>query len=301
MPQTYIPSISVIVTFFNAESTLTDSLMSLRNQDFEDFEVILVNDGSEDSSAQIAEKFVEEDQRFRLYSIPNSGVAAARNLGVSHSRGKYIIHHDADDTRPADAFSRLWAPVSNNQSDIVIGTYKLIHSPQQTKLVQNQKVKDPLILAQMLLDESVHAGLWNKLIKREFYAGLNIPIDIRYMEDKYLLINILLRKPILTFTESVVYHYHVHSASLSHRLSPAFLKSNRLLLDQLYLDARASKIDLDFRLAKAKYKMRCFIKGEYRKAREHFSELNCQILGLKGLSTKWRFLLWINSLFRGKR
>jgi glycosyltransferase involved in cell wall biosynthesis len=96
-----LPLISVIVPAYNAESTLADTLRSVRNQTYPNIEILVVDDGSTDETAQITSDFASRDSRINLLSKPNGGVASARNFGISHSRGDYIAPIDADD---------LWHP-----------------------------------------------------------------------------------------------------------------------------------------------------------------------------------------------
>ena len=89
--------ISIIVPVYNVESYLKECLESIRQQTFTDIEVILVNDGSTDSSKEICERFCQADSRFRLINQENKGLSAARNRGVKESVGEYIMFVDSDD------------------------------------------------------------------------------------------------------------------------------------------------------------------------------------------------------------
>lgn len=92
------PEFSIIVPIYNSERFLAETLRSFQNQTLKNFEVVMVNDGSTDSSASIAELFCLEDARFRLFSTPNRGIAAARNLAVQHARAPWTAVCDSDDT-----------------------------------------------------------------------------------------------------------------------------------------------------------------------------------------------------------
>ena len=96
-------SVSVIVPVYNAEKWLRDALASLQAQSYSDFEVILVDDGSTDTSSSICREFCGMDSRFRLISQKNAGVSAARNAGIDDAHGEWLAFLDADDTMPADA------------------------------------------------------------------------------------------------------------------------------------------------------------------------------------------------------
>ncbi len=91
------PKISVILPFFNAQKTLERAIQSILKQTFKDFECILIDNNSSDKSREIAQKFVDEDNRFKLISEQQQGVVYASNAGWKESKGKYIARMDADD------------------------------------------------------------------------------------------------------------------------------------------------------------------------------------------------------------
>lgn len=92
------PMFTVIVAVYNAEKYLEETLVSLRRQSFQDFEVVMIDDGSRDGSASVASRFCTLDPRFRLYRTENRGISPARNLAVAHARAPWMAVCDADDT-----------------------------------------------------------------------------------------------------------------------------------------------------------------------------------------------------------
>src|SRR5690606_18531829 len=92
------PLISIVVPVYNSEKYLPECIESILNQNYANIELIIVNDGSTDNSLSIAEKFSENDSRIKILSQRNSGVSAARNLGISIAQGDYIGFVDSDDT-----------------------------------------------------------------------------------------------------------------------------------------------------------------------------------------------------------
>jgi glycosyltransferase involved in cell wall biosynthesis len=85
-----MPKVSIVVLVYNVESYVKYCLVSIKNQLFEDFEVIIVNDGSAVSSLSVVEKVVSDDSRFKIITQEYGGLSVARNLGVKHSTGDYI-------------------------------------------------------------------------------------------------------------------------------------------------------------------------------------------------------------------
>lgn len=103
---TATPRVSVLVPAFNAAATLRETLASVQQQSFKDFEVVVVDDGSSDDSADIAAAFAAADQRFTLIRQENAGVAAARNAALAASRGSWVAPLDADDLWHPDKLAR---------------------------------------------------------------------------------------------------------------------------------------------------------------------------------------------------
>ena len=92
------PLVSVIVPAFNAETVLAEALLSVQNQTYPHYEIIVVDDGSTDRTRQIAARFAGSDPRIRFFEQANAGSAAARNTALRHARGEWIAFLDADDT-----------------------------------------------------------------------------------------------------------------------------------------------------------------------------------------------------------
>ena len=91
------PRISIIVPVYNVENYLVKCIESILNQSFKNFELILVNDGSNDNSLNICKKYIEIDNRIKLISQINKGLSAARNTGLRYAKGNYICFIDSDD------------------------------------------------------------------------------------------------------------------------------------------------------------------------------------------------------------
>ena len=99
--------VSVIVPVYNAEKYLPACLDSLLAQSLTDFELLLVDDGSRDASGAICDEYAVRDSRIRVFHIPNGGVSAARNLGLDHARGEFVVFVDADDRVMPDHLERF--------------------------------------------------------------------------------------------------------------------------------------------------------------------------------------------------
>ena len=114
------PKVSVIIPVYNVEAYIKEMLLSVQGQSFNDFEVILVNDGSTDGSQQIINEFCARDERFRCFVQENAGVAAARNLGIEKATGKYIVFYDPDDVVPVKALEKMVKAAEKNNAEMII-------------------------------------------------------------------------------------------------------------------------------------------------------------------------------------
>ena len=108
--------LSIIVPCYKQAQFLNEALQSVLEQGFSNWECIIVNDGSPDNTGEVAKKWITLDHRFRYFYQRNQGVSAARNLGISHSKGKYILPLDADDKIDSLYIEKALAEFENNEN-----------------------------------------------------------------------------------------------------------------------------------------------------------------------------------------
>ena len=105
------PKISVIIPVYNVEKWLNKCVDSILSQSYENFEVILVNDGSTDKSGDICDKYLKEDNRVKVFDILNSGQSVARNIGLKEAKGDYILFIDSDDYIEKNTLKRMYEKI----------------------------------------------------------------------------------------------------------------------------------------------------------------------------------------------
>lgn len=113
--------VSIIVPIYNVQDYLHECVDSLRSQTFEDIQIILVDDGSTDNSGQIIDAFAAQDARIVALHKENGGQSSARNLGIQHATGEYILYVDGDDYILPETVEKLYAVAKENDADIVQG------------------------------------------------------------------------------------------------------------------------------------------------------------------------------------
>jgi len=175
-----VPQISVVVPFYDNEDLLGDCLQSIAAQTFADLEVIMVDDGSADGSAVIAQRMAAADPRFRLIRVRNGGPGYARNRGIEHASGEFLAFVDADDMLPSHAYEILHHTLLGSGSDFASGNVLRVgpsgthQSALHSKAIKGRRIGTHISKTpQLLYDISV----WNKLFRKAFWdrAGLSYP------------------------------------------------------------------------------------------------------------------------------
>ena len=184
--------ISIIISVSNTGSYLRQCLDSLLNQTYISFEVILLNNGSTDSSASICQEYVEKDSRFKYFEIEQDSISSSYNLGLEASKGSYITFMKSDDWVDSDYLELLYATMIEEKADIVVSTYKTFntntglleyHAYQKdcAESVFNQK---DLLLALPRLDrDSSFSYVFGKLVSRIALGKIRFNESTKLGED----------------------------------------------------------------------------------------------------------------------
>lgn len=182
-----VPAVSIIIPIYNVEKYLERCLSSIKKQDFCDFEVIMVDDGSSDGSGKIAQKFAEKDSRFILYTHENLGTSETRNFALRQSRGEYISFIDSDDYIAPNFISSLYYAAKNSNSDVTMCGFS-IHYEQNGKIKPMKSLKageysKDEAMGLLLRDKEIRFFIWNKLWRTELIKVNNITFRDMYYED----------------------------------------------------------------------------------------------------------------------
>jgi CDP-glycerol glycerophosphotransferase len=163
-----VPRITVVVPIYNVEAYLDECLESLAGQTLRDLEVVMVDDGSTDASAEIAERFAERDGRFRLIRQANGGLSAARNTGIDAAGGELLAFVDSDDALPLNAYELLLGALDKTGSDFATGNVHRLKSQVQflSRAFGTTRLKTHITRFRPLLADRT---AWNKLWRRSFW------------------------------------------------------------------------------------------------------------------------------------
>ncbi|WP_298367979.1 glycosyltransferase family A protein [uncultured Lutibacter sp.] len=206
------PLISIIIPIYNAEKHLKKCISSVLNQTYDNFELILVNDGSTDNSSLICNNFEKLDKRIKITSQKNKGVSSARNIGINEAKGEYICFVDADDWVTKNYLShfnlkididlqiqsvRIWHEIDNRIKDVKFSKQKLYKNSQIIEVIEiaerNELIRSP----------------WIKLFKTSIIKDNNIKFNsnISYGEDYIFVLNYLMFISSIYIIDKVNYIY----------------------------------------------------------------------------------------------
>ena len=200
--------ISVIIPIHNAERTLPVCLDSLLAQRFPDWEAVLVDDGSTDESLAVARRYSMMDRRFRCFHQDNTGVSAARNLGLRHATREWVYLLDADDSLFDNAFDLFFHHVSP-EYDALVGGYVMVDESGRVTYSVNERAEislsaanAPLLRAErkQVLQELLPQPVLNTLGRYVSYRNQPVNRNMSYLEESHPFLYKLLKKTISLVT-----------------------------------------------------------------------------------------------------
>lgn len=220
--------VSVIVPVYNAERFLLACLNSLLSQSYVNWEAILVDDGSKDSSPSLCDEYSRKDARVKVFHKENGGVSSARNLGLDKAVGDWVFFLDADDRMKADALSRM---VEKTQGvDSVFGGFEVFDEQIQRTYSIDERVECQMDRSQALEQMfrpwhyRYYGYVWGKLFKKSLIDELGLRFDesIAFNEDRLFTVNYLCRVNKVAYFTAPVYDYMENSASAMASLTSSF-------------------------------------------------------------------------------
>lgn len=203
------PIISIIVPVYNGDKYLSRCVDSILNQTFQDWELLLVDDGSTDKSGEICDEYATKDKRIKAFHKKNGGVSSARNYGIRHSRGKWLTFIDIDDY-VQDSFLEILIQEANSVDMVVSGAYYI--NDRKVFLPPNRlfNISDDLLLLDEQLCSIYLMTCWAKLFKRTFIINEGIYFDssLRIGEDTDFVLRYLKQIRSIKFVHIAFYNYN---------------------------------------------------------------------------------------------
>ena len=218
------PMVSVVIPAYNVTKTLQRLLDCLLNQTWQNLQIILVDDGSEDGTVLMAREAAEKDPRLTVVTQGNLGISYARNAGLALCEGKYIRFIDADDTLPMDSIERMVRRAEKDGSELVIGGYDQYFGERRS--FHNLAGRDDTVpcddMMRHLCDHAnsyFYGVLWNKLFLREIAEKQNCRFqeNLTWGEDFAFVMDYLAGVSRVSFMKDSLYDYRRSANSTSIR------------------------------------------------------------------------------------
>lgn len=213
--------VSIIVPIYNAAPYLERCLNSLQAQTYPDFEAILVNDGSTDTSQEICEAYARGDSRFRVIDKPNTGVSDSRNQALELAQGRYLQFADSDDFLTPDATETLVHTAESTGSDLVVSHFYRVAGERvaQRGHIKTNRVFTRKEYAEQMMKAPAnyyYGVLWNKLYRRSIVEAnrLRFSPEATWGEDFLFNLDYIEHTRLITAVAQPIYYYVKRESSL---------------------------------------------------------------------------------------
>lgn len=211
-------SISVLMPVYNSEKFLLETVQTVINQSYINWELILVDDGSTDNSKEICTKLMNDDKRIKYIFQENLGVSHTRNVALENAQGKYIVFVDSDDLIHEDYLKILINSIEKNNSDISVCNFierKISNTGKVEDITREFYPKEVMEMSEMkdyIMDfgnSGLLNPLWNKIYKREIIENNNITFDekVETGEDFIFNLQYFRKTKKISFIKEMLYYY----------------------------------------------------------------------------------------------
>lgn len=226
----YKYKVSVIVPVYNTDKYLEEMLDSLYNQTLDNFEVILINDGSTDKSESVIKSYIEKKNADNLRYVyhKNSGPSITRNKGIDMSLGEYVCFVDSDDKLPLNALEIMYKEAISNKADIVLGGTYRFNSQDEWK-IDGHFFKKGYKDVKRFKEIFWSMGPCNKLYKKTLIEHIRFPIELSYGEDQCFVMDAYLKASRIYTIDELVYYYREHDVIGSSLTAQEITNPNNVL------------------------------------------------------------------------
>lgn len=238
--------ISIIIPVYNIEHYIERCLQSVISQTFTDTEIIVVNDGSTDSSLSIIEKYALKDMRIKIITKENEGLAFARKTGLENAEGDYILHLDGDDYLENNALELLWNEAVKSQADMIVMPFLWEYEKEgytKPSMLSPETNYNNIGFFRSIAFGENHWSVWSYLHKRSLYSNpISFCKELSYGEDTYLTTQLVYYAQNITILRSSpLLHYCIQDRSISNGKISCKKVENILLYPKLIESFLSSK------------------------------------------------------------
>ena len=230
--------ISVIVPIYNVAEYLPECIESVQKQTFDDFEIILVDDGSTDGSGKICDDYAANDARIQIIHQNNAGLSAERNAGLEIATGDYIAFVDSDDIVADEYLSCMYEEITAQSADMVIAQHKSFKQSVGGSKPNTQNKNSLLVSGREACFiryagyDKVYPAVWGKLYRREIFNDLRFPLG-RIHEDQYVISVALQKCRKILISDAELYYYRTRENSITNSVFSVNQFDNIILMNDV--------------------------------------------------------------------
>lgn len=226
--------ITIVVPTFNGEKYIEESINSILNQTYKNFEILIINDGSTDDTQKVLDQLYATNRKVKVVSTENRGVSSARNLGINLAKGEFLIFMDADDRLVKNALYLINETLSKNMPELFIFGFSVFNDSRRhndtyllEKLEKKQEISNSFLMKCMLSTKNNLLGyVWRAAYSVEMLKKNKIFFDekLKISEDYLFLLESIVNAKKIIVSSNELYEYHLGESSMSNKYIPTLLK-----------------------------------------------------------------------------
>lgn len=238
--------LSIIIPVYNGARHIEKTVHSVLHSSYQNLELLLIDDGSTDTSLIICRKLAQSDSRIKVYHKENGGIASARNYGLDHASGSYIGFCDQDDSISCDMYQKMIERLISNQSQAAVcGCYilkadgrKVVFEKYTDDLLDRQHIRQKLLYPMLFkgfayhsnTEISIYPSIWKCIISRQLIDDhqMRFRTFVNYEDDFIMLLQLLLHADSISTLSDILYYWNTNTESETHRSAKRYLKDLNL-------------------------------------------------------------------------
>ena len=228
--------VTVIIPVYNVEKYISKCIKSLLNQTYQNFEVLLINDGTKDNSIDKVKKIIKKDIRFKIINKENGGQGSARNVGLKEAKGEYICFIDPDDFIEKNYIELMLKKIIKEDIDICITNFNMVDEEGRVIKIVKSKYKGVYFskerLGDFLISTNFEVSPWNKMYKKKCFKNIFFD-EYLYYEDFDLMYRVIYNTNKIYFSDEILYNYVQRDSSTSRGINSKKIKDKERILEKM--------------------------------------------------------------------
>ena len=296
------PKISIIVPIYKIERYLHQCIDSILEQTFTDFELLLIDDGSQDRCPAICDEYAEKDERIRVFHKPNGGLTSARNCGLDNAKGEWIMHIDGDDWIEPTYIEELYNAAIKNDADIAICGFRFVFEECRYLEEYHPTIWDNNKSASLnRYIASKWTTAWGSIHKSSLYKdnGVRSPNNITFCEDFHLMVRLCHFAKKVVSIDRPLLNYRQQPSSIVHSTSFEKIQRDELTtyteIIEFFRNQGVFNIyskSISWRIINALRNM-ILDSSRFEEFKQHYPDKKKHIWGCPFINFKLRVLAWL--------